>query len=274
MSISALFNQFMFFSMLGWIYETIYTTVRSKHWQNRGFLFGPICPIYGLGVVFASLIFQVFLPQLTGNNTQPAWKVFLICALGSAILEYSISWLLETCFHAMWWDYSHVPLNIRGRICLPATCGFGLAGIFFVKWVFPFMEANVHYAPPMVSQFVALLLAMFLGADIAVTVASLSTLIARLTAMQESFDSRMTSNVERIQNAPDEFKERLASLSFGQKHQLMSIATFRNVKYSSVATSLKDAVILVKDKAKDAAEAIAEKASATLNKDEEDLHES
>ena len=109
---------------------------------------------------------------------------------------------------------------------------------------------------------------MLLGADIAVTVASLSTLIVRLTSMQESFDLRMESNVERIQNMPDEFKDRLASLSLGQRHQLISIRTFRNVKYSSVAASLKDAVITFKDKAKGAAGAIAEKTSAVLNKEE------
>ena len=274
MTLTALFNQFMVFSFLGWIYETIYCTTTTKQWQNRGFLFGPICPIYGLGVISANLIFEVLLPEKLGVVNPPAWKVFVICALGSAVLEYSISWLLETCFHAMWWDYSNVPLNIKGRICLPATTGFGLAGIVFVKWIFPFIDANIPYLPTVASQFVALLFAMFLGADIAVTVASLSTLIARLNAMQEMFDSRMESNVERIQNMPDEFKDRLASLSFGQKHQLISIRTFRNVKYTSVATSMKEALVIVKDKAKDAAGVIAEKTSAVLNKEENDHVES
>ncbi|MCR5640757.1 MAG: putative ABC transporter permease [Lachnospiraceae bacterium] len=274
MSLSALFNQFMFFSFAGWIYETIYTTTTSKHWQNRGFLFGPICPIYGIGVVVTNLIFHQLLPYLTGHSVNTPWKVFLICAIGSAILEYSVSWLLETFFHAMWWDYSNVPLNIKGRICLPATCGFGVAGVLFVRVIFPFMDANVPTLPALASQLIALLLAMLLGADIGVTVASLSTLIARLTAMQESFDTRMASNVERIQNAPDEFKERLASLSFVQKHQLVSISKFRNVKYTSVAVSLKEAVLAFKDKAIDAAETLAEKASATLSKEEDDKHES
>lgn len=273
MTLTALFNQFMIFSFLGWIYETIYTTVTSKHWQNRGFLFGPICPIYGLGVISANMIFEVLLPNRLGIVNPPWWKVFFICAVGSAILEYSISWLLETCFHAMWWDYSNVPLNIKGRICLPATCGFGLAGIVFVKWIFPFIDANIPYLPTLASQFVALLFAMLLGADIAVTVASLSTLISRLTAMQESFDIRMSNSVERIQNAPDEFRERLASLSLPQKQQLISISKFRNVKYTSVATSLKESMIAFKDKAMDAAEAIAERASAVRNK-EEDSNES
>jgi uncharacterized membrane protein len=164
-------------------------------------------------------------------------------------------------------------LNIKGRICLPATCGFGLAGIVFVKWIFPFIDANIPYLPTLASQFVALIFAMLLGADIAVTVASLSTLISRLTAMQESFDIRMSNSVERIQNAPDEFRERLASLSLPQKQQLISISKFRNVKYTSVATSLKESMIAFKDKAMDAAEAIAERASAVRNK-EEDSNES
>ena len=87
MTLTALFNQFMIFSFLGWIYETIYTTVTSKHWQNRGFLFGPICPIYGLGVIGANMIFKVLLPNQFGIVNPPWWKVFLICAVGRAILE-------------------------------------------------------------------------------------------------------------------------------------------------------------------------------------------
>ena len=77
MIVSHYFNLFMLFSFIGWVYECTYCTVREKRWQNRGFLFGPICPIYGIAVVGALILFQM-VPAATGEVPFPLWQVFLI----------------------------------------------------------------------------------------------------------------------------------------------------------------------------------------------------
>ena len=94
---------FMIYSFMGWVYETMFCTIKGGKWENRGFLYGPGCPIYGIGAVTISVIMQL----TVGNGIAlRAWQVFLISVLGSAVLEYTTSWVLEKMFHAAWWDYS------------------------------------------------------------------------------------------------------------------------------------------------------------------------
>ena len=108
--------EFFIYSFMGWIYESIFCTIKEKKWCNRGFLYGPIIPIYGFGAVIISIFVNV---SVDNHVTTPWWKVFLVSMVGSAILEYVTSWALEKIFHARWWDYSNMPLNILGQICLP-----------------------------------------------------------------------------------------------------------------------------------------------------------
>ena len=91
---------FTVYSFFGWIFECTYCTFKTNRWENRGFLFGPIIPIYGFGAIAASIVFGL-IPQVktAGLNL---WQIFLVCAVGSAILEYITSFLLEKIFHAVW----------------------------------------------------------------------------------------------------------------------------------------------------------------------------
>ena len=112
---------FFIYSFMGWIYETLYCTIKNGKWENRGFLFGPACPIYGTGAVAISVIMKVTI----GNGiVLSLWQIFLIAFIGSAGLEYITSWGLEKLFHAAWWDYSDFPLNLHGRISLFTSLGF------------------------------------------------------------------------------------------------------------------------------------------------------
>ena len=120
---------FLVYSVLGWMYESTYCTIVERKWANRGFLYGPLCPIYGFGVIGMIAVWQ--LVQAEGISVSP-WQVFVVTALGTAVLEYLTSWALEKLFHARWWDYTDMPLNVNGRICLPATVLFGLMGLLVV----------------------------------------------------------------------------------------------------------------------------------------------
>ena len=191
-----------------WLYECSYCTIRNRHWDNRGFLYGPICPIYGFGAILCLFLFgdlplyliqtnRLQLPLADNGLAQiPLWQIFLICTVGSAIMEYLTSYLLEKLFHAVWWDYSHVPLNLHGRICLPASIGFGLAGVVISKWVIPLAMEVPDREHPLTTIVLALLLAFYLGMDSGLTIESLIQLTHRLDLLQESFDNRMESTVQ------------------------------------------------------------------------------
>ena len=258
----------MFFSFVGWIYECLYCTIKSGTWENRGFLIGPICPIYGCGASLTWLIFMntKLFPNCFARAEEPVWRVFLICALGSAVLEYSISFLLEKLFGAKWWDYSDTPLNIGGRICLPATCGFGVAGVLLVKYVFPPLEVYDDYVfrDTFANEFVALALMLVLGMDIALTGASLTSLLDMLDEAQEKFDARMESGVATIAAVPGAFMEkaaagvgtiasapaklkgittRLPRISWRQSYHLRNIKTFVKPQHRKRAGLLKSAPV-------------------------------
>ena len=261
MIIAGYFIKFILFSFMGWLYECTYCTVKTGHWENRGFLFGPICPIYGVGATITMIIFNE-LPFFTGGTTA-WWKIFLVCAIGSAILEYSVSLILEKKFHAMWWDYTGVPFNINGRICLPATLAFGFAGVVIVKFFFPWILQYfaVTDAHPLINEILSLSLMLFLGMDIALTVASLTSLLAALDAVQDKFDEKMEASVEMMAAAPGVLKEKVTEvpsvlkervpdvlktkasdvlqLTRRQKHHLHSITTFKNAKHAKLVDHLK-----------------------------------
>lgn len=114
----------MFYSALGWLYESSYATLCEHHFVNRGFFRGPYCPIYGSGAILDCL--------LLGRLENPA-AIFLLGAAGACALEYATSYAMEKLFHARWWDYSEIRFNVNGRICLPGAVIFGVFSVFLLK---------------------------------------------------------------------------------------------------------------------------------------------
>ena len=201
MIFAQLFVEFIFFSFLGWIWESIYCTAREHHWMDRGFLFGPYCPIYGSCVVGAEILFGYVLPGDLQEMSVPL--VFIISMVGSAIAEYATSWVLEKRFHARWWDYSYMPFNLNGRICLPASIGFGLAGILCVKVLIPFMSGLHSEIPGLVYEGIAMVLAAVFGADFALTEASLNALLKRMEDYKAEFNAKAQETYVKISEAPE-----------------------------------------------------------------------
>ena len=128
MNLQIYFLLFIIYSISGWIIEVIATTNDTKCFVNRGFLLGPYCPIYGT----CSLLMILIIPELKSSIL-----LFLITMLICSFIEYITSYLMEKLFKARWWDYSHIPLNLNGRICLKNSIYFGLLGVILVKYVNP-----------------------------------------------------------------------------------------------------------------------------------------
>ena len=92
------FAYFFIYSFLGWVCEVAFHAIKTGKFVNRGFLNGPVCPIYGAGVVVILLIL--------GEYAEEMWAVFLVGIAVPTLLELVTGWLLETFFHDKWWDYS------------------------------------------------------------------------------------------------------------------------------------------------------------------------
>ena len=243
MLLSKLFVEFMVYSFIGWVYECIYCTCKEHHWQNRGFLFGPLCPIYGAGGMGGILLFGPGglverAHAMSGHPVQgdlPWWEIFLISALASIVLEYSTSYILEKIFHAVWWDYSDIPFNINGRVCLPATMGFGAAGVLIVRFLLPAARTVKAMCPPLLAELLSLILMAYLAGDLVLTISSLTQLLQKVEAFEEAFNAR----------AEDVYRT-AAELTYRQRYVLSSIRRMNSERTNVMLRRLKEALHHIK----------------------------
>ncbi len=232
MIFSLYFVYFIEASFIGWVWECTYNAVKQHRWENRGFLFGPVIPIYGVGTVGMMIIVRL-LPTLAADDVS-LWKVFLISVVGSAILEYLTSYFMEKLFHAVWWDYSDMPLNIHGRICLPASLAFGAAGVFVVKYVIPFASSRTDGHDPLVTEGISLLLMCAFGADLGLSVASIQSVATRVQQLAASLNEQMERAVEKASAIGETGAAGAAEL----KDRLLESAIGRAISESSPAQRL------------------------------------
>ena len=169
---------FLVYAFLGWCAEVAFAAVHHGKFVNRGFLNGPVCPIYGVGM----LVVVTLLWGLRHN--------LILLFLGSAglttTLEYATGWILERFFHDKWWDYSDKPFNVKGYICLEFTILWGLAAAFVVGAVHPFVFMIINKTPALLGVILmAVLLAVFVT-DLVITVTELVKLPKKMVAMLEA----------------------------------------------------------------------------------------
>lgn len=168
---------FFVYAFLGWCTEVSFAALTSGKFVNRGFLNGPVCPIYGCGVV----IVLFFLEPLRENT--------LLLFLGSVVLTSVLEWLtgfvLERIFHQRWWDYSNEPFNLGGYICLRFSIAWGLACLLVVDVIHP----TIHWLITLIPHTLGLvLLAVFSAAmvvDLAATVRTIARINRQLTQLDE-----------------------------------------------------------------------------------------
>lgn len=123
------FLLFLMYSVLGWLMEVINSYFIHKRFVNRGFLIGPYCPIYGIGV----LLIISFLNDYMDNFL----VLFILAMVICLVLEYLTSYFLELIFKARWWDYSNNRFNINGRVCLETAIPFGIGGLIIMYFINP-----------------------------------------------------------------------------------------------------------------------------------------
>ncbi|WP_042275309.1 putative ABC transporter permease [[Clostridium] dakarense] len=168
---------FFIYSFLGWIFESIYCSIGNKKIINRGFLNGPICPIYGFG----ALIIIFFLKNFQGNII----LLFIFGALITSTLEYITGIILENLFNTTWWDYSKKRFNIKGRVCLKNSILFGVMSVVLIEVI----HKNIYNLVVDISDLllivvvISILVCFFI--DLNFTVLSLNKLNRKLKFMDE-----------------------------------------------------------------------------------------
>ena len=127
---------FFIYSFLGWLIETIYALFVHGYFVKRGFLFEPICPIYGFGAVLLLIA--------TKKLYKKPFLKFLIAAIAFTLFEYIVSFLLEMLFGLRWWDYSNDFLNIQGRVSLLYSIFWGVIGLILLEKLHPYIQNKIQ----------------------------------------------------------------------------------------------------------------------------------
>lgn len=151
---------FFIYAFLGWTLETIYCVVTLGVFNKRGFLYGPICPIYGFGAI-------ILIECLKNVKTNTVGK-FFIGMIAFTIFEYVASVVLEELFGLRWWDYTDEALNFQGRISLAFSIAWGIIGVIFVEKIHPFVKSKIEKYSLLISRKKQVIILYILVAIIAV----------------------------------------------------------------------------------------------------------
>ena len=229
-------NRYIFayfvFSVLGWVWESIYCTAKERKWQNRGFLYGLLCPIYGfgsvIGLLFYDLISYSIIPRLSW------WMILIAGFFISMLLEYPTSYILERQFHARWWDYSDLPLNINGRISVITSVGFGIGAIIILNYLIPNFEKTYITIPDFIIAIIVVVLVALHSADFTLTVSHLTNFQRNLDDMECAFQSKMTAIVDNFYEKQSKLYgktlSRIASFKMSEPHNIIAEKILKSVQ--------------------------------------------
>lgn len=185
---------FFIYAFLGWCTEVSYAALRTGRFVNRGFLNGPVCPIYGFGVVIVLLCLT------------PLKKNLLLLFLGSVLLTSLLEWVtgfvLEKIFHQRWWDYSDEPFNLCGYICLRFSIAWGFACLFVVDMLHPTILFVIRLIPHALGWGLLAAFSAVMVVDLAATVRTIGRLNRQLSQIDE-----LAAKIKEVSN---EFGEELA----------------------------------------------------------------
>lgn len=197
---------FFIYAVLGWIVEVIYSAYDDRMFVNRGFLGGPLCPIYGFGVLGVSIILNPLKDNLP--------LLFIGSVALATILELVVGWILERFFNQRWWDYSRRKFNFRGYICLSFSLIWGIALTAVIWLVHPFVLSLIRQIPHSWSCWILSILSVAIFFDILYTAAALWNLEKKLIVIDE-----VEAILKRISDSigGDLYDTAASAISIGEK---------------------------------------------------------
>ena len=156
---------FFVYGFLGWCTEVIFAAFKQHRFVNRGFLNGPICPIYGVGFTLVIACLEAFQSNLL--------LLYISSVILVTVLEGVTGWAMDKLFHNKWWDYSKLPFNIGGYVCLLFSLIWGVACVFIVYFVHPLIHQVLSLIPHTAGIALIAILGIALLSDMIVTTSAI-----------------------------------------------------------------------------------------------------
>ena len=219
---------FFVYGFLGWCTEVAFAACKERKFVNRGFLNGPICPIYGIGV---GIVVQFLTP----------YKENLVLLY----IEWVTGFILEKIFHNKWWDYSKMPLNLNGYVCLLFSLIWGVACVLIVDFIHPLIHKVLSWIPFPVGMTLIVVLSIVMFVDLYVTASTILKMNKHLEKMKEiaadlhrisdelgeSIYQEVVEVLERkdgwklkVQEASGDFKDKIQGASGGVKDKIQGVS--------------------------------------------------
>lgn len=189
---------FFIYSFIGWVWECCFVSVRKRRWVNRGFMYGPMLPIYGFGAL------AVLISTIRVRDSIPL--IFLFGMVGATLLEYVTGAVMERLFNVKYWDYSNQKFNLNGYICLTSSLGWGLFSVLLVKFVHVPIEGAVLKIPTIIAEGIAFVLTVAAAVDVTQSFNDAMDL-KRLLAQLEESKKQIRKIQEKLKVASEEFVE-------------------------------------------------------------------
>ena len=225
LSVWRILAYFIIYSVVGYIIETIFGIITKGVWESRqSFLYGPFCAIYGLGAA----IMIIFLHKYSKNYT----RLFIGGFIVGSIVEYLVSWIGEVLLGVKWWDYSDMPLNINGRICVYFSIFWGFLALYLIASFNPRIDRLINWIKNKLSvkalKTLTISVTVLLLIDCIVTGIALSVFLVR---MVHNYDLNVPNKEIIMQKYDDIYNDKKISnfiyKYWGDKKMLR---TFPNLK--------------------------------------------
>lgn len=225
LSIWRILAYFIIYSIVGYIIETLFGIVTKGVWESRqSFLYGPFCAIYGLGAT----IMIMFLHKYSKKYNILFFGGFI---LGS-IIEYLVSLIGELVLGIKWWDYSDMPLNIGGRICVYFSLFWGFLALYLIASFNPKIDKLINWIKSKISikalKTITIVSIILLIVDLIITGMALSCFFIRMIAQNDL----NVENKEVVMQSYDKIysNEKISNFIYRYWGDKKIIRTFPNIK--------------------------------------------
>ena len=229
LSVWRIMAYFIIYSVVGYIIETIFGIITKGVWESRqSFLYGPFCAIYGLGAT----IMIIFLHKYSKNYT----RLFIGGFIVGSIVEYLVSWIGEILLGVKWWDYSDMPLNINGRICVYFSIFWGFLALYLIASFNPRIDRLINWIKSKLSvkalKAVTTTVTILLLVDCIATGIALSFFLIR---MVNNYDINVQNKEIIVRKYNDIYSnEKLSKIIYKYWGDRKMLRTFPNLKVQDV----------------------------------------
>lgn len=241
LTVEKYFLWFIVYSFLGWLYESTYCSIKERKWINRGFLNGPLCPVYGTGAILVILIL---------GNVENTVSLFLSSAVLTCTLEYLTSYVMEKLFDARWWDYSDSKFNLNGRVCLAGALAFGSFSVLLVKLIHPFVLRITAKIPILMLHIITFMSIIIVIIDTIITITGMVGFDQKLKEFEKVLAKRRFTGEKSLERLSANFssaRELLREkLNYQQIRMLESFPRLKSVKHDKALTELRQLMEKIK----------------------------